>query len=143
MKPLINLTFASKLESRRILAALMSRCMILGWPEDSLSSKGDLIYDKKIFIRFAINVDNKENSQSSCRYANPFAQPIAIFSLVGQFIVGLSNSAMSIFLNKTLYSSFTVHKVRWKLVSVGSQFIFLIWTIWIGSLTCLCTLKLL
>ena len=121
MKPLINLTFASKLESRRIFAALMSRCMILGWPEDTLSSKGDLIYDKKIFIRFAINVVNKENSQSSCRYANPFAQPIAIFSLVGQFIVGLSNSAMSIFLNKTLYSSFTVHKVRWKLVSVGSQ----------------------
>ena len=55
-------------------------------------------------------MDNKENSQSSCRYANPFAQPIAIFSLVGQFIVGHSNPAMSIFLNKTFYSSFNVHK---------------------------------
>ena len=110
MKPLINLTFASKLESRRILDALMSRCMILGWLEDTLRSKGDLIYNKKIFIRFAINVVNKDNSQSSCRYANPFAELIAIFSLVGQFIVGLSNPAMSIFLNKMLYSSFTVHK---------------------------------
>ena len=55
-----------------------------------------MIYNKNIFIiRFAINVVNKENSQSSCRYANPFAEPIAIFSLVGQLIVGLSNPVMS------------------------------------------------
>lgn len=39
----------------------------------------------------------KKGLQSSCKYANPFAAPRAIFSLVGQSMVGRPLPAMTNF----------------------------------------------
>ena len=44
-----NLTFASKLSPIRILAALMSRCVILGWPEEHIAPKESETITRKYF----------------------------------------------------------------------------------------------
>ena len=50
-------------------------------------------------------MEQKGDSQSSCRYANPLAEPRAIFILFGQLRVGALSPAMSFFFNKTLYGN--------------------------------------
>lgn len=80
----------------------MSRCMIFGWPEEQLAQKESEYKARKHSQSFQCKDSRYGDSQSSCRYANPFAEPRAIFILVGQFIVDLSFPAMLFFSNKTV-----------------------------------------
>src|SRR4051812_121078 len=77
-----HFTLGSKLSSSRMLAALMSRWIILGWPETIVIMSRSQVQNR---IKTFTHSEMKDKGlQSSCRYANPLAEPSAILHLRSQ-----------------------------------------------------------